>query len=94
MPFYTDSFGCREVSKPDIFLDGFAGELAFTDVHVLIYPGTAEWPEPGMAVNSRGYTGSCAPPSPLCSPLRLILASAFVSVLADRQRLNRVFCCC
>ena len=68
MPFYTDSFGCREVSKPDIFLDGFDGELAFTDVHVLIYPGTAEWPEPGVGINSRGYTGSCAPPPP-CAAL-------------------------
>lgn len=60
MPFYTENFGCREVSKPDIFLDGFDGELAFTDVHVLIYPGSAPWPEPGVAVNARGYTGSWA----------------------------------
>ena len=90
MPFYTDSFGCREVSKPDIFLDGFEGELAFTDVHVLIYPGTAEWPEPGVAVNSRGYTGSCAPPSPCAA-----LCASYSHRLSFPcwQHLNRVFCC-
>lgn len=58
MSFYTERFGCREVSKPDIFLHGLDGELAFTDVHVLIYPGSASWPEPGKAVDARGYNGS------------------------------------
>lgn len=58
MPFYTEIFGCREVSKPDIYLGGSGGELAFTDVHVLIYPGSASWPDVGSAVDAQGYTGS------------------------------------
>ena len=60
VPFYESTFGCKEISKSDIFLNGTAGELAFTDSFVLAYPGTASWPTAGQPVDARGYTGSFA----------------------------------